>query len=160
MAGLSIDRPTVERWTAVGVGLVGMVVAGESLTHDVGWSDAGPGSGYFPFRIGLLLVAGAAVLLAQQGRRAASVFATGEEFQRALGVFVPTAALGAGMFALGCYVPSAVYLAWMTRRHGGYPWLRAGAFGTAVAAAFFVLFEVWFRVPLAKGPLEAALGIY
>ena len=137
-----------------------MVVAGESLTHDVGWSDAGPGSGYFPFRIGLLLVACAAVLYAQQGRREPSVFATGEEFRRTLGVFVPTAALGAGMFALGCYVPSAAFVAWMTRRHGGYPWLRAGALGTAVAIAFFVLFEVWFHVPLAKGPLEAALGIY
>ncbi len=37
-----------------------------------------------------------------------------------------------------------------------------GRFATsaAVIAVFFAVFELWFRVPLAKGPLENALGIY
>jgi hypothetical protein len=29
-----------------------------------------------------------------------------------------------------------------------------------VAGFFYVVLELWFRVPLAKGPLEAAFGIY
>ena len=45
--------------------------------------------------------------------------------QRSVSVFWPTAAAVAGaMFVLGCYVPSAVYLAWMMRAHGVY-WLAA-----------------------------------
>lgn len=160
MAGSSTERAAVERWTAAGVALVGVLVAGESLTHDVGWNDAGPGPGYFPFRIGLLLVAAGALLYAQHRRGAPGpVFARREELERSLGVFLPTAALGGSMFVLGCYVPSAVYLAWMMRRHGASGWLRAGLVGTAVMAVLFLVFEVWFRVPLAKGPIEAALGL-
>jgi hypothetical protein len=48
----------------------------------------------------------------------------------------------------------------MMRRHGGYAWTTAFAGGAAVMATFFLIFDVWFRVPLAKGPIEAALGIY
>ena len=45
------SRRTVEIWTAVAAGLVGVVAVSESLTHDIGWNETGPGSGYFPFRI-------------------------------------------------------------------------------------------------------------
>jgi hypothetical protein len=160
MAGSSADRRTLERWTAAAVALFGAIVAGESLTHDVGWNETGPGPGYFPFRIGLLLMGAATVLLVQNRRAASSVFVTGDEFRRTLSVFGPTVALVAGMFALGCYVPSAVYLAWMMRRHGGYGWVTSAISGAAVMAAFFLVFDVWFRVPLAKGPVEAAFGLY
>ena len=85
---------------------------------------------------------------------------TRAEFARTLSVFLPTAALAAGMLVLGCYVPSAVYLAWMMRRHGGRRWPLSAAFGAAVMVAFFLVFDVWFRVPLAKGPVEAAFGVY
>lgn len=141
--------------------LFGVIVAAESLTHDVGWNDDGPGPGYFPFRIGLLLIGAAGALLLQNRRAIASpVFVTGDEFRRTLSVFLPTVALVAGMFALGCYVPSSLYLTWMMRRHGGYGWVPSAACGVAVMAAFFVVFDVWFGVPLAKGPVEAAFGIY
>jgi len=45
-------------------------------------------------------------------------------------------------------------------RHGGYGWLPSAAYGVAIAVAFFLIFDLWFRVPLAKGPVEAALGLY
>ena len=146
--------------------IFGAIVLAESLTHDIGWNETGPGSGYFPFRVGVLLIGAAAVLLqnvafgSSQTLRENGVFATGEEFRRTLSVFLPTVALVAAMSVLGCYVPSAVYLTWMLRRHRGYGWIRSAAFGAAVMAGFFLVFDVWFRVPLAKGPVEAALGIY
>jgi ABC-type Fe3+-siderophore transport system permease subunit len=155
------NRRTIERWTAAAIALFGGVVAAESLTHDIGWNDNGPGAGYFPFRVGLLLVAAALVLLLQHRRAAPpSVFVTGDQLRRTLSIFGPTAALVAAMFPLGCYVPSAAYLAWMMRRHGGYTWRRAVVLGVTVMAGFFLVFDLWFRVPLAKGPLEAALGLY
>ncbi|HET9193549.1 MAG TPA: tripartite tricarboxylate transporter TctB family protein [Vicinamibacterales bacterium] len=153
---------TVEIWTAVAVALLGVVVVSESLTHDIGWNETGPGSGYFPFRIGVLLI-GAAIIRTFQVRLkpdTTTAFVTREELGRSLSVLWPTIALVAAMFPLGCYVPSAVYLAWMMRRHGGYGWLLSAAYGVAIALAFFLVFDLWFRVPLAKGPIEAALGLY
>jgi hypothetical protein len=154
-------RRPLEIVTAVALALAGAVVSAESMTHDIGWNANGPGPGYFPFRIGLLLVA-AAFVLAVQGLGVArdDLFVTREALRRSLSVFLPTLVLVAAMFVLGCYVPSALYLAWMMRRHGGYRWITAVASGAAIMGVFFLVFDLWFRVPLAKGPIEAALGIY
>ena len=155
-------RRTVEIWTAAAVALVGAVVVSESLTHDIGWNETGPGSGYFPCRVGLLLVGVAIVRLLQirLKRDSTTAFVTGGELGRSLSVLWPTLALVIAMIPFGCYVPSAVYLAWMMRRHGGHGWLVSAAYGAAVTVTFFLVFDLWFRVPLAKGPIEAALGLY
>jgi hypothetical protein len=201
-------RRTLEIWTAVAIAVVGIVVSSESLTHDIAWNEAGPGSGYFPFRVGLLLIGIALVQairvlppatvakataarkggshletrrtgsasIERRGTGSASIeshasiesrgtgsasieshasgpviFVTREEFRRTLSVFWPTAALVIAMFALGSYLPSAVYLTWMMRTHGGRGWLVSAGYGAAVMAAFFLIFDVWFRVPLARG---------
>lgn len=154
-------RRPLEIVTAVALALAGAVVSAESMTHDIGWNTNGPGPGYFPFRVGLLLIA-AAFVLAVQGLRVSrdDLFVTRDALRRSLSVFLPTLVLVAAMFVLGCYVPSALYLAWMMRRHGGYRWITAVASGAAIMGVFFLVFDLWFRVPLAKGPIEAALGIY
>jgi hypothetical protein len=54
----------------------------------------------------------------------------------------------------------AVYLAFMMRVHGGYGWLRTAVTSLAITVAFYLIFELWFLVPLAKGPLEEMFGIY
>lgn len=171
MAGSFIRRGTAEIATAAGVAVTGVVVAAESLTHDIGWNATGPGSGYFPFRVGLLLIGAAIVRVLQvrlkpqnaRGGASASLeshasepvgttsFVSREELRRSLSVFWPTAALVVAMFPLGCYLPSGVYLAWMMRRHGGHGWLLSATYGAAVMVAFFLVFDLWFRVPLAKG---------
>jgi hypothetical protein len=162
MAGSLISRRPAEVWTGVAVALVGVVVASESLMHDIGWNETGPGSGYFPFRVGLLLTGAAMGRLLQIRLKPDSptTFVTGEELGRSLSVLWPTIALVVAMIPLGCYVPSGVYLAWMMRRHGGHGWLVSAAYGAAVTVACFLVFDLWFRVPLAKGPVEAALGLY
>ena len=162
MAGSFIRHGTAEIATAAGVALTGAVVAAESLTHDIGWNATGPGSGYFPFRVGLLLIGAAIVRLLQIRLKPdpTEEFVSREELRRSLSVFWPTAALVVAMFPLGCYLPSGVYLAWMMRRHGGNGWLLSAAYGAAVMVAFFLVFDLWFRVPLAKGPLEALFSIY
>ena len=154
-------RRTLEISTALVLAGAGGIVAAESLTHDIGWNDNGPGPGYFPFRVGLLLIAAAFVLAVQGLRVARDVpFVTREALRRSGSVFLPTFLLVAAMFVLGCYVPSALYLAWMMQRHGGYRLHTALAAGVAIMAVFFLIFDLWFRVPLAKGPIEAAFGVY
>ena len=167
MAGSSTDVPpavrrrTIELAAAIAVALFGGVVAAESLAHDVRWNDNGPAPGYFPFRVGLMLVVSSVALFLRAGRsEAAPVFATVDQFRRTFSVFWPTAFAALTMFVLGCYVPAAVYLAWMMRAHGPYGWPRAIASALAATLVLFLVFELWFQVPLAKGPLEAAFGIY
>jgi hypothetical protein len=156
-----MGRRLAEVWTAAAMAAAGAVVSIESLTHDIGWNATGPGPGYFPFRVGLLLIAAAAIVLFQQLRSADSQpFVSGDQLRRTWSVFWPTLALAAGMLALGCYVPSAGYLAWMMRRHGSYGWGRSLLSGVGAMTVFFLVFDVWFRVPLAKGPIESALGIF
>ncbi|MCK0198148.1 tripartite tricarboxylate transporter TctB family protein [Ancylobacter sp. 6x-1] len=154
-------RRSIELGTAVAVAIFGGIVATESLGHDIGWGEAGPGAGYFPFRIGLLLIAVSTGIFIQSLRMDRSEsFVSATELRASLAVFLPTAALVALMPWLGCYVPSFVYLAYMMRRHGDFSWLRSIALAAVVMAVFFLVFEIWFRVPLAKGPIESMLGIY
>jgi hypothetical protein len=151
----------VEIGTAVALVVLGGLVSTASLTHDIGWRESGPGTGYFPFRVGLLLsAAGVALIIQSLGVQVDAVFATSQDLRRTLSVFWPTAALAGGTIVLGSYVPSGLFLAWMMRRHGGYGWLSSAAFGAVAVSVFYAIFDLWFRVPLAKGPLEAALGLY
>ncbi|HSI41396.1 MAG TPA: tripartite tricarboxylate transporter TctB family protein [Xanthobacteraceae bacterium] len=154
-------RRSIELGTAAAIAIFGGIVATESLGHDTGWGDTGPGAGYFPFRIGLLLIAVSVGVFIQSLRiDADESFVSGTELNSSRAVFLPTAVLVAAMPWLGCYVASFAYLAFMMRRHGGYGWPRSAAMAAAVMAVFFAVFEIWFQVPLAKGPIETALGIY
>lgn len=156
-----VKRRSMELGTAVAIAIFGGIVAAESLGHDIGWGESGPGAGYFPFRLGLLLIAVSVGIFVQSLRVPdGESFVSGDELRSSLAVFLPTAVLVAAMIWLGCYVPSFVYLAWMMHRHGGYGRPRSLATSALVMLAFFLVFELWFRVPLAKGPLETALGIY
>ena len=156
-----IARRDMELATAAAIGALGVVVAGSAATHHIGWNELGPQPGYFPFRLGVLLMAAGAILFFQALRaRTGAVFVGAAEFRRMMSVFVPTAVLAAAMPILGCYVPTAAYLAFMMRVHGGYGWLRTAVISVAITIAFFLIFELWFLVPLAKGPLEEAFGIY
>jgi hypothetical protein len=165
MAGSVADPPAasrraVEIGTAAMLAVAGGIVSISSLAHDIGWSASGPGAGYFPFRVGVLLtVAGAALVIQHLRVRSDASFATRADLRRTLGVVLPTAALVAGTMVLGSYIASGLFLAFMMRRHGGYGWLPAAALGVVSIAVFYMVFDLWFRVPLAKGPVEAALGL-
>jgi hypothetical protein len=61
---------------------------------------------------------------------------------------------------LGLYVGAALYLFYVAWRQGKYNPLWAAALGISFAVFLFVVFDVLFKVPLLKGPLEAFLKIY
>ena len=42
---------------------------------------------------------------------------------------------------------------------GKYSWFKGVAVALGVTVVAFLLFEIWFKVPLPKGPLEALLGL-
>ncbi len=55
---------------------------------------------------------------------------------------------------LGLYVASAIYIALFMIVLGKYSPVKSVLMGVVVNAFFFLMFEVWFKVPLFKGTLE------
>jgi hypothetical protein len=73
-------------------------------------------------------------------------------------MFVPTVAYVVLVALIGIYVASAVYIATFMIWQGKYKWLPTLAVSIGVPVAVFLLFEMWFLIPLPKGPVEHLLG--
>jgi putative tricarboxylic transport membrane protein len=125
------------------------------------WAEDGPQAGYFPFYIGVIMFVASAVtlgtnLLAHAESR--SNFVERSELVRVLQVFVPTVIYVLLIGFLGLYVSSAIFIAFFMAWLGKYPLYKIVPVAILIPVALFFMFEVWFLVPLPKGPLETALG--
>jgi hypothetical protein len=147
---------------------VGALVMWDSARLGSKWGADGPEAGYFPFYIGLIMCVGAAVNLARafMGKDIDETsFVSRTSLGLVISVIVPTIVYvlligGVGPLpGLGIYVASAVFIAVFMRWLGKYAWLKTSLVSVGVTVAFFLMFEIWFKVPLPKGPLEAALGL-
>ena len=138
---------------------VGVLVVYDSVRLGIGWADDGPRAGYFPFYVGLLISVAAVV----NGVRALLVgrdktFVEVGQLKLVLTVLVPTAIYVAAVTWIGIYVSSAVFIGGFMRWLGKYAWWKVVATGVGVAVALYFIFEIWFLVPLPKGPVENMLG--
>jgi hypothetical protein len=158
-----ISRYTAEIGTATLTAGLGLAAVVGALEFGIGWGDAGPEPGAFPFYIGLLVVAASIGTLIQAtiGRHGLqSVFLHKEEAKRVASFFLPMLAFVVVARLLGLYVATALYLAFVMWAQGKYRLVISVASGIAAAVIFYFVLEVAFQVPLLKGPLEAALGLY
>jgi len=150
---------TADLVTAAVLLLVGLVVVGDSLRLGAGWGSDGPKSGFFPFWLGVLLLAATVAIVVQAWRLGpGKVFVTREQLKPVLQVLWPAAAMVAATHVVGLYVAAAVYLAFYMRWVGHHRWLTVILVAIAIPVVTFVVFEQWFLVPMPKGPLEAWLG--
>ena len=149
------------------VAIVLLIVAGvvvmDSIRLGVRWSEIeGPAAGYFPFYIGLFLALASVINLLRallfERANGARTFVAKPAFRRVLAVLLPLAGYVFVLNFIGIYVASAIYVTLFMWYFGGYPLARGGVIGLAVAVALFLMFEVWFLVPLPKGPVENLLG--
>jgi putative tricarboxylic transport membrane protein len=62
------------------------------------------------------------------------------------------------VYNFGIYEASALYIAFFMRFLGKYGWPKSAAVSVGTMVVFFVMFEIWFKVPLPKGPIETLLG--
>lgn len=155
-------RRAVEVVVSVLVLLLGSLVVWDSLRVGVRWADDGPQAGYFPFYVGVLLcISGVGTLVAalRDARMAGESFVTIAQLRLVLAVLVPTIVYVAAIGLLGIYVSSVVFIALFMVVLGRYGWMVTAAVSLGVSVSFFLLFEIWFTVPLPKGPLEALLGL-
>lgn len=141
---------------------IGAVVMIDSLRIGIGWGLDGPEAGFFPFYVGLLLCFGGVVTVFRSlfsSPRNLDVFVEAAGFRRVLAVLIPSIVYVAAIKLIGIYVSSAFLIAAFMRVFGRYGYPFCAGLGIAIAAALYVMFEIWFQVPLPKGPLEAALNL-
>jgi hypothetical protein len=154
------------RWAELGVGLVfillGALVIYDSHRVGAAWASDGPQSGYFPNIIGWILAAAggwvAGTTLYGWRKHAGKVFVTYADLRPVLTMLVPTIVYVILIKLIGIYVASALYIAGFMLFQGKYKWLPTLCVSVAVPSVIFVLFEIWFLVPLPKGPLESMIG--
>ena len=147
----------VEAAVAALVLLMGLVVIFGSRKLGSGWTSDGPGAGYFPFYIGLILCISGLGTMYQSllgKKRNTDIFVDGEQIRRVLSVLVPAVVYVLAIQVLGLYVASAIYIAGFMIILGKFGKSKSIALGVAVAVVFFLMFEVWFKVPLFKGSLD------
>jgi hypothetical protein len=150
---------TLEIVTAIFFLIVGSVVMWDSSRIGAGWGADGPKSGYFPFYIGLLMniASGVNLWLAVKSSKADS-FVSRPQIKLVMAIFLPCLVYVGAMQWLGLYVASVIFIAIFMRWQGKFSWFKSVLTSLAVVAVLFVMFEIWFKVPLIKGPLEALLG--
>jgi putative tricarboxylic transport membrane protein len=135
-----VSTRTMEVAVAIGIMVFAAIVMVSNFELGAAWGPDGPEAGYFPFYVGVLM------------------FVDRGSLWRVLQILVPTAIYTVFIVYIGIYVASAIFIAIFMIWLGRYRSLVAIAVAAAIALALFLTFEVWFLVPLPKGPLETWLG--
>ena len=158
-----LSRYQLELATAGAMFVLGTLALAGALEHETGWAAGGPQAGYFPFRLGLIIMAASMAVAAQAWwNRAAqrrSVIVTQEAGRRVLAFAGPVLAFVTVSQWLGLYVATALYLTAVLRWQGKRSWATSLAVALGSMTGAYVVFERWFQVPLLKGPIEAWLSL-
>jgi putative tricarboxylic transport membrane protein len=137
------------------------IVMWDSYRIGIGWGSDGPEAGYFPFYIGLLMcLASIGTLIANIATKApnTSNFVERTGLKSVMKVFIPTVIYVLLIEFLGIYVSSALFIAFFMFWLGKYSPLIIAPVAIGVPVFLFFMFEIWFLLPLPKGPLETMLG--
>jgi Tripartite tricarboxylate transporter TctB family len=152
-----VNNNTMDAVVAAILFLIGAVVVVEARRLGSSWGTDGPGAGYFPFYIGLILCISAVGIFYQSvfsKNKDTDTFVNRLQLSRVWSVLWPAALYIAAIQFLGIYIASAVYIALFMVILGKYSPIKSGLLGVVIAAVFFMMFEVWFKVPLFKGSLN------
>ncbi len=150
---------TADLITAAVLILGAALVIFDSLRLGIGWGSDGPNSGFFPFWLGVMMVAACLLIALQAWRHSADTpFVQRAQLRSVLKVLWPATAAVVLMQVTGLYVASALYMAFYMRWVGRHRWTTVVALGVGVPLVTFFVFEKWFLVPMPKGPLETWLG--
>ena len=163
------DRPhsvwstvhAIEAITAVVLFLVGVVMMIDGRRVGLGWAFDGPKAGYFPFRTGAIICTASVVIFLRTlfgKHRNHEVFVSWDRFKLVLYVLIPTTLYVFAIKFIGIYVASGMFLGGFMRAMDKFGWLKIILISVGVSASLFGMFEIWFMVPLPKGPLESLLG--
>jgi putative tricarboxylic transport membrane protein len=137
------------------------VVMWDSWGIGAKWASDGPQAGYFPFYIGLIMFIASLGTLVQSiitKTPNLETFVEKGQLMSVLSVLIPTAIFVGLIPYLGLYVAGGIFIAFFMVAIGKYNILKALPIAVFVPVALFTLFEIWFLIPLPKGPVENMLG--
>jgi hypothetical protein len=148
---------------AVALMAVATVVMISSYSLGAGWAkDVGPDSGYFPFYVAVIMFVASGVTLIQNllSRRpdGRASFISRDQLKMVLQVVVPMTVFVVLSIYIGIYISTFLFIGFFMMWHGRYSILRTLPVAILVPVVLLVVFEIWFLVPLPKGPFEAWLG--
>lgn len=136
---------------------LGIVVVVSSWKLGATWTTDGPGSGYFPFGIGVLIcISGVGTLcMSLFGKnKNTEVFVDREQLTRVMQVFIPALVYVGAIEIFGIYLASAAYIILFMILLGKFSPIKSIIVGLGVNILFFSMFEIWFKVPLYKGSID------
>lgn len=142
--------------------LFGAIVVLDSWRLGARWVEDGPQTGYFPFYVGLIICVASTINFVRAlliSKEKNGVFVEVGQLKLVLSVLVPSSVYVALVGWLGIYVPSILYVAFFMLWLGKYPWWKAALVSVGTNIVFYAVFEIWFQVPLPKGPVESLLGL-
>ena len=158
-----VSNRTMNMAVALALMIVASVVMVSSYRLGSGWAkDVGPDSGYFPFYVALFMFIASAVtffqhLLARSADGEGSFIARGE-LVMVFSILIPMTLFVILSLYIGIYISTFLFITFFMTWHGRYPLYKTLPIALLVPVALFIIFEIWFLVPLPKGPFEAWLG--
>jgi putative tricarboxylic transport membrane protein len=163
MSGSVVNHRTMDIVVALALMAVAAVVMVSSYRLGAGWAqDVGPDSGYFPFYVALIMFITGGITLAQNLLRQTAdgqrTFIRRTELLMVLQVLIPTIIFVVLTLYIGIYIATALFIGFFMTWHGRYPVYFTLPVAVSVPIVLFVVFEIWFLVPLPKGPFEHWLG--
>jgi hypothetical protein len=145
-----------DRVGAVLLLLFGIWFTAVALRNYTYWGATGPGSGFFPFWLGLAMAVLAALLLARAVRERQAGpdwLPRGRGAVRFLGVLGTSVAFVALMPWLGMAVGTVLFLLVVLRLLEGHSWLTAVGVAVGMALVNWAVFTWWLSVPFPAGVL-------
>lgn len=156
-----VSTRTMEVVVALAFMALAVVVMWDSYRIGAGWAAEGPLAGYFPFRVGAIMFVVSLVTLCVNlfaHTPDLTTFVERSQLWLVLQVLIPTAIFVAAIAYLGIYIASGLFIGIFMGWLGRYPIHKILPVAILVPLALFFMFEVWFLVPLPKGPVEAYFG--
>jgi putative tricarboxylic transport membrane protein len=154
-----ITRRSAEIGTGLVVAAFALLAIVSNYQLGAGWAEDGPQAGYFPLRMGIaILVASVVVLIQAVRKNDRSAFVEHEQLKLVATVLLPLIVYIAAIKFIGTYVASALFIGIFMKMVGKFGWLRSAVTGITINLVLFWVFEMMFKVPLPKGPLEQLFG--
>jgi putative tricarboxylic transport membrane protein len=156
-----VTNRTMNIVVALALMIVASVVMISSYSLGSGWAkDVGPDSGYFPFYVALFMFVASGITFVQHllARSSEGSFIARGELVMVLSILIPMTLFVILSLYIGIYISTFLFITFFMMWHGRYPLYKTLPIAVSVPVALFVIFEIWFLVPLPKGPFEAWLG--
>lgn len=150
---------TAELLTAATLAVIALITMWSNNEIGAGWGRYGPEAGYFPMRLGIIVLLASCFVAFQAIRKNdQSAFIELEQARLVAVILLPLLLYVFVLGYLGIYVSSVIFIATFMFFLGKFAWWKSVGLACLIMLVFFYIFEIQFMVPLPKGPVEDFFG--